>query len=142
MRSNQKIHDDQKREAAAVAGRPGLRKPYERVRTITKVEGESMTDPSFANDTDVNTIVSRFARTGVMPPGKEGQFADVSGLQKDLTDLIEEGKQATSELRNARDKINRELKEKEQTEKEQLMERVKELEAQQTQNADQPSSES
>lgn len=112
-------------------GRPGLRKPYERHRTITVCEGESATDPSFSHDTDVNTIVSRFARTGVMPPGKPGQYADVTGLQGDLTELIEDGKKATSDLREARDKINREIKEKEETEKQKLMERVKELEASQ-----------
>lgn len=79
--------------------REKLRKPWERERSITEFEGESQTDTSSGNDTDVNHIVARFARTGQLPPAtREGYFGDVTHLQGDLTEMIERGKAAQKEL--------------------------------------------
>lgn len=77
-----------------------IRKPYERQRLITVVEGESATDQSFGNDTDVNRIVARFARTGILPDANsaQAQYCDVTNLQADLTELIEKGREAMDEL--------------------------------------------
>ncbi len=78
---------------------PKVRHPYFRQRSPTNLEGQSLrTDQSQGNDTDVNNIVARFARTGEIPPGKPGQYADVTGLQGDLTEMIERGKEAEKEL--------------------------------------------
>lgn len=79
--------------------KPYIRQPYERVRCgITEV-GESCTDRSFGNDTDVNHIVARFSRTGELPPGNgPGAFADVTPLQGELTEMIGKARDAQREL--------------------------------------------
>jgi len=81
-----------------------IRKPYERVRSQIRYEGDrgnSVTDRSFGNDTDVNKIVARFARTGEIPEGNQGQYADVTGLQGELTDLIGESREALQKYKAA-----------------------------------------
>lgn len=66
-----------------------VRKPYERVRLRSEGGGELITDQNPAQDTDVNKIVAKFMRTGTLPPSqKKGVYADVSGLQGDLTEQI------------------------------------------------------
>ena len=77
-----------------------VRGPFEDLRCVCTVKGESMTDNSHGNDTDINKIIARFDRTGVLPgnPGKEGQFADVSGLNEDLGVLLEKSKGAMEQL--------------------------------------------
>ena len=82
-----------------------IRTPYARSRVVTPVPGESQTDSSFGNDTDVNNIVERFARTGQFPGAVnplEPQYGDVTGLQQPLTELIERGRQAAEELKQAK----------------------------------------
>lgn len=77
-----------------------VRGPFEDLRCVCTVEGESQTDNSHGNDTDINKIIARFDRTGVLPgnPGTEGQFADVSGLNEDLGILLEKSKSAMEQL--------------------------------------------
>ena len=80
---------------------PYVRKPYERERVITTVEGESATDTQYGNDTDVNKIVARFSRTGQWPDDAgvtQGEFCDVTDLQGDLTAILERGKDALAEI--------------------------------------------
>lgn len=71
---------------------PEIRKPWHRERVQHPGGGESMTDRSFGNDTDVNNIVARFQRTGELPkppPGAENPiYDDVTELQCDLTEMI------------------------------------------------------
>ena len=71
----------------------------DRRRTISPV-GESVTDTSFGNDTDINNIVERFARTGKLPEGPSVQpvFEDVTALQGDLTGLLKRTEDARKEL--------------------------------------------
>lgn len=87
-----------------------IRSPYQRVRTPLDFSGEpSVTDTSFGNDTDVNNIVAKFHRTGVMPtpPGSDNcEYADVTGLQKDLTTLIAESNAAIDKLKQEQKKNN------------------------------------
>jgi len=92
---------------------PYVRSGWERVRTVTPVSSESKTVASLGNDTDVNQIVARFARTGIMPqPQKEAQWADVSNLQgKDLTELIEQAQIARDNLATLNQEKDRRLKE-------------------------------
>lgn len=51
--------------------------------------GEPRTDTSQADACDVNLIYERFARSGVLPVGKSGQYADVSGLGGDIGERVE-----------------------------------------------------
>lgn len=69
-------------------------------RTYANLEGqEKKVDDQAGNDTDVNNIVARFARTGIFPPPpQEAQYADVTHMQGDLAALITKGKEAEAEL--------------------------------------------
>ena len=72
-----------------------------RKRVQLDLEGQkSRTDTSFGNDTDVNNIVARFARTGEMTHVNQQQphYADVTAMQGDLTEIIEKGKNARKAL--------------------------------------------
>ena len=77
-------------------------KPQNRQRRRVIVDlGENpvQVDASQGNDTDVNRIVARFARTGELPPATvQPQYADVTGLQEDLTVILQRGKDAIAEL--------------------------------------------
>ena len=88
--------------------RPVIRKPWERVREVWTPDrsNESETDRSAGNDTDVNRIVERFSRTGVMPEGQNGpgQFVDVTSLQGDLAEMISKGKTAMDQLKEHQQK--------------------------------------
>ena len=77
-----------------------LRHPRHTGNSPTSLEGQQLkTDQSQGNDTDVNKIVARFARTGELPPARgEPQYADVTGLQGDLTELLAKGESARKEL--------------------------------------------
>lgn len=79
---------------------PVVRKPWERHRSITDLEGQELkTDQSLGNDTDINNIVARFKRDGYMPPPVNAPvYDDVTNLQEDLTQLIEKGRAATIAL--------------------------------------------
>jgi len=69
---------------------PPIQRWYGRTRYTQPQGGESCTDRSFGNDTDINHIVERFARTGTMPEQPETlPFEDVTELQGDLTDLLD-----------------------------------------------------
>ena len=69
---------------------PRVRGPWERERctmTIDPAEDVCISVPE--NETDINAIVSRYARTGILPPNdKQPIYADVSGLQGDLTERL------------------------------------------------------
>jgi len=120
---------------------PYVRRPWERHRTITLVEGESKTDTSFGNETNINKIIARFSRTGIIPTdqGREPQYADVTHLQKDLTEVISEGRAAEQRVLEANRALQNAKQEKQKAEKEQLETRIKELEAQHQQPPPEPS---
>ncbi|UDN67526.1 internal scaffolding protein [robinz microvirus RP_38] len=65
-----------------------VRHPYDynhRVKVTFK--NPSLTHQSFAESADVNYIISRFDRTGLLESSdSEQQYADVTGLQIDLTE--------------------------------------------------------
>jgi len=81
---------------------PTIQRWYGRKRVPVPAGGESCTDRSFGNDTDINHIVARFARTGVLPLQPNNlPFEDVTELQGDLAELLdksEKGIQALEEL--------------------------------------------
>ncbi|AXL14433.1 internal scaffolding protein [Microviridae sp.] len=110
---------------------PYIRKPWERHRLITEFEGETKTDHSFGNETNVNKIIERFSRTGIMPAdqGRQAQYADVTHLQKDLTELIQDGRDAAKRVAEAQAELKNAKREQEQSEKQLLETRIQELEA-------------
>lgn len=75
-----------------------VRHPRTRYRTVTIIEGDSRTETSHAEATDINFIVNRFARTGQLPPPRREPFyGDVTGLQGDLTERLEWANQIIGE---------------------------------------------
>lgn len=80
--------------------KPTIRRPWTRTRQYVDLTGqESKVDTSHGNDTNINNIVARFARTGQLPKCDETpQYADVTGLQQDLTEIIQRGREAQKEL--------------------------------------------
>lgn len=73
---------------------PKMLKPWERIRVQIEGGGDTEVDQSAKQETDVNTIVNRYQRTGQLPPGREGIFADVSNFQGELTERLEWSKEA------------------------------------------------
>jgi len=59
-------------------------------RVITKIEGVSKTDPSYAKAADINVMVARFNKTGIPPHDVRhgGRFVDVSEI-KTLSEMYE-----------------------------------------------------
>lgn len=67
-----------------------VRRDFERLRLQCVIDDESRTVQSEKDLTDINNIVARFDREGVLPPGKgPGQYMDVTALNADLMDVIE-----------------------------------------------------
>lgn len=109
---------------------PCVRHPFERVRTPTIIHGESMTHQSHADSCDINNIIRKFDRTGVLPPStRPEQYADVTGLQGDLTERINSSREILDKAGRAVDQKQREVKEKEKSRVAELEAKVKELEA-------------
>lgn len=68
-----------------------VRRPWERLRVQSVPQGETRTLDSFVDQTDINKIIKRFDRTGYLPENtRVPQFGDVTGLQGDLTERINE----------------------------------------------------
>jgi len=108
-----------------------IRLPLSRERLITQVPGESMVNAGFGNETDVNAIVARFTRTGQLPPPTSTpQYADVTELQRDFTELVEESRElqaAIAEYQNTLDKAKREETQNALNENAQLREQLSQL---------------
>lgn len=60
-----------------------------RERRSIELDGESMTEQAHRDQTDINSIVQRFQRTGVLPEQRQGQYADVTSLQGDFLERVE-----------------------------------------------------
>ena len=74
--------------------------PRVRDRVTFATVGPSRTDTSQAEGCEINGIVARFTRTGVLPVGRSnGQFADVSGLVGDRAELINRAQGTISQTR-------------------------------------------
>lgn len=64
---------------------------------IAAVGDVSLTDPQFLKDTDINTILDRYNKTGVLPVRSGGVYADVSDLG-DFADVMERVNSARREF--------------------------------------------
>ncbi len=62
-----------------------VKQPYERYRSQTVINGPSKTKQSFAEGANINNIMKRFEKTGVLPVTSarplEGQIPDVTTFQ-------------------------------------------------------------
>jgi len=86
---------------------PLPRDPLVRDALLFFTEGESMTRQSEKASADVNAIVERFARTGQLPPARfEGSYADVTGLQGDLTELYNRSQDTQAAYAEALERAN------------------------------------
>lgn len=66
-----------------------------RIRQVMDNPYPSNTIDSAGNDTDVNIIMARFERTGILPPATvEPVYADVVDLQGDLTEISQRAAEA------------------------------------------------
>lgn len=78
-----------------------IRRSTDKFVVQTPFYGESRTVQDQNNETNINTIVKRFDRTGQLPVGKSnGQFGDVTELQRDLTTLIAHSRNVRDEARS------------------------------------------
>lgn len=79
-----------------------VRHPFSRRRVQSKNEEPSMTHQSHAESCDINNIIRQFDRTGLLPPPRrQGQYADVTALNKDLTELYTDMENISSRIREA-----------------------------------------
>lgn len=76
-----------------------IRRPFDRVRCSIDEFDESRTAQSEKDETDINNIVKKFTRTKKLPEERAGaQYADVSGLNQDLTSLYNLQKQVMGDI--------------------------------------------
>lgn len=69
------------------------RYPHQTLRLQYADDSPSLTQNSHHDATDINAIIARYQRTGLFPPNNtHGQYADVTGLQGDLTEMINQAK--------------------------------------------------
>lgn len=109
---------------------PRVRHPYERARVTTIFTGESMTHQSHADSCDINNIIRKFDRTGVLPPStRPEQYADVTGLQGDLTERINTSREILDKAGRVVEQQREDVKKKKQDYVAELEAKVKELEA-------------
>lgn len=107
-----------------------VRHPFERVRTPTIILGESMTHQSHAESCDINNIIRRFDRTGVLPPGtRPAQYADVTALQGDLTERINTSREILDTAGRALEQKQEEVKKKKQEQQVELESEIARLKA-------------
>lgn len=67
-----------------------VRFPFQRDRVQSIQGGESCTDINHQEASDVNAIVARYHRSGELPPVRTPpNYADVTGLQGDLTERLQ-----------------------------------------------------
>lgn len=103
-----------------------IRQPHERLRILTEFSGESLTKQAFKDLTDVNNIVNRYDRTGLLEGTKKfpPQYADVTSLQVDLTESINSSRQIIADAAENDSKL---AKQRERKEKDRIAAEQKEL---------------
>lgn len=81
-----------------------MRQWWERESYPTINNEPSATDTSHGNETDINRIMERFDRDGILPPMQgEPVYMDVTDLQGDLTEMYNEAQET---LQTARDFVS------------------------------------
>ena len=78
-----------------------FRRPFHRHSVKTEFSEPSMTHQAHKESCDINTIIRQFDRTGVLPPAAHlPQYADVSDLNRDLTELISDSKSTLQQYKS------------------------------------------
>lgn len=73
---------------------PVVRPTWYRRRLMKFFPEVTRTQQHHRDLTDINNIVSRYARTGEMPPAKQApQYADVTALQGDLSEVAQRSRE-------------------------------------------------
>lgn len=67
---------------------------YNHDNPVSPSGGDSMTDPQFLADCDINTILKRFAATGSLPSPRIGKFGDFSDIGS-FSDVMNRVNEAT-----------------------------------------------
>lgn len=63
----------------------------ERVRIKSHVSGESRTQQSHKETVDINNIIRKFDRTGVLPPAiHQPMYGDVTSLNRPYAEIVED----------------------------------------------------
>jgi len=110
-----KSHPHLKRKTGPIL----VRDRFNTIRSTTQFNGESKTQASKGNETDVNAIMARFTRTGILPPVTEQpQYADVTDLQQDLQEILQTGKEAQTRLEFLQAEAQKRIKAQQQNETE------------------------
>lgn len=71
---------------------PGkVRKPFDRVRTTFKTVGESATHQSFKAECDINRIMRKWEKTGIIEHRNnfQGQYADFTNVPSDYQEALQ-----------------------------------------------------
>lgn len=70
----------------------------QRERTYAEVSGVSKTQQSHKDSVDINNLIARFDRTGVLPmPQKQGQYGDVSIMNDNLQVVLDKANMTLEE---------------------------------------------
>jgi len=86
-----------------------IRSPYSRLRVTSDTIGETMTEQSHAEASDINYIVRRFQRTGQLPPAKPGigaSYMDCTVLSGGLLELTNTARQTMENIAQAQAEQN------------------------------------
>lgn len=101
------VEEIENRVQARLAQINRYRPPYHRHSVPLDLSAEeSMTHQSHAESCDINSIIRQFDRTGLLPPPtREGQYGDVSELNRDLTELIAEADETQQRYLELREQV-------------------------------------
>lgn len=106
---------------------PIVRRWHERHRTPTVVSGVSRVDDTHVDACDINAIIRRYDNTGSLPLGREGVYADVSGLNGDLTEQINSARDALTKVNDHVESVKKSKRDKVKQEQADLVDEVKRL---------------
>jgi len=86
-----------------------IRKVYDkRGRAQTILHGHSLTKQSFKDECDINQIIAKAVRTGVLPEGSQGLYSDVSDVPS-YQESLELVKRATEQFEALPAKLRKRL---------------------------------
>lgn len=66
---------------------------YNHASPVSPSGGVSMTDPQFASECDINLIIDRYQKTGIVPPTRNGSYGDFTKVG-DFSDALERVRRA------------------------------------------------
>lgn len=109
-----------------------VRHPMYRARVITPVRGVSKTHQAHKSTSDINNIVARYLQSGVLPPQREPQYADLTVFEPTLSENIDKSRtvlEAAGKAAEAQKKARVKAAKDRQIDIEEKLKRLDELEA-------------